>query len=105
MREEAWDKLDETADLLGTSRGGVVDLCLQKMRADEVEPKQIIQYHSGYENPTLVKRRQAGIFFLPESNEYLSKVIRYRYGISMSNFIEQLIMRDDLMELFRIRPD
>lgn len=105
MRKEAWDKLDETADFLGTSRGGVVDLCLQKMRADEVDPKQIIQYHSGCENPTLVKRRQAGIFFLPESNEYLSKVIRYRYGVSMSNFIEQLIMRDDLMELFRIRPD
>jgi hypothetical protein len=69
------------------------------MMNQEVKIHEVITHKSGQEN-LKVDRIQRGLFFLRETNEYLSQTIRKEHKISMSNFLEQIVLHDDLLELY-----
>ena len=99
MSERAWDKLDQLSDKLGWSRSRTLEFILQKVMNQEVKIHEVITHKSGQEN-LKVDRIQRGLFFLRETNEYLSQTIRKEHKISMSNFLEQIVLHDDLLELY-----
>jgi hypothetical protein len=99
MSKSAWTKLDQLSDRFGWSRSRTLEFMLQKMINQEVKIEEVIKTKHGTEDPK-VDREQKGCFFLKETNEFLSEVVRKQHKVSMSNFIEQIILHDEVLSLY-----
>lgn len=109
MSKVAWQRLRAISAELGWSIGKTTEFILTKMLESEVKGNtdkitMIIKIRNGRQNlidkeDENKKRIAMGIFFKPQIKEYL-KTIKFRYGVSVSSFLEQIFLHDDLLRLW-----
>jgi len=105
MSKEAWERLDTFRKPLDWSISKMIDHCLMLIIAGKVPIAPFVKRRNGHELEVIGVREQKGMYFHRDASDFLHMVVKEKYGVSMSNFLEQIFLHPDLETLFSLRPE
>jgi|GEM_PF-2024712 len=104
MADSAWKKLDQIKTELGWTRARLLDYILQQFLLEKKKVEDYVHNQSGYSSiipkESTDARWQCGIHFFEDTDEFLAYTVRLKYKITMSNFVEQVLLHPKLKKDF-----